>query len=214
MNKKILLIGGGGHAKVVLDSLLSQNQYLEIGIIDKNENIGKRILGIEIIGTDEDLTTLYSKGYNYAFVTVGSIGNPQLRIKLQKLIKEIGFIIPNIIDQTAMVSRDVFLEEGIYIGKGAIINSGTIIKKGAIINTRAIIEHDCVIGEFVHIAPGSVISGEVVIGDNTHIGANSVIKQQVIIGNNTLIGIGSVVVKNLKNNIIAYGNPCREVREL
>jgi len=214
MNKKILLIGGGGHAKVVLDSLLSQNQYLEIGIIDKKENIGKRILGIEIIGTDEDLTMLYSKGYNYAFVTVGSIGTPQLRIKLQKLIKEIGFIIPNIIDQTAMVSRDVFLEEGIYIGKGAIINAGTIIKKGAIINTRAIIEHDCVIGEFVHIAPGSVISGEVVIGDNTHIGANSVIKQQVIIGENTLIGIGSVVVKNLKNNIIAYGNPCREVREL
>nr|WP_300383511.1 acetyltransferase [Clostridium sp.] len=211
MNKKLLLIGGGGHCKSVIDSILAMEYYSEIGIIDKNSNIGNNILGIPIIGCDNDLLKLYESGYNNAFVTVGSIGNPSTRIRLFHDIKKIGFNIPNIIDPTSSISKHITLEEGIYIGKNAVINAGSYIKISSIINTGSIIEHDCFIGEFSHISPGSVLCGGVHIGDNTHIGAKSVIRQQINVGNNTIIGIGSVVLKNIPDNVIAYGNPCKEV---
>lgn len=209
MNKKILLVGGGGHCKSVLDSLLNTNQYSEIGVIDKNELIGKKVLSVTIIGSDEDLTRLYREGYKYAFVTVGSIGDPNIRIKLFNTLENIGFKIPNIIDTSAILSDHVKLDNGIFVGKKAVINTGSYIRKGTIINTSTIIEHDCIIEEFSHIAPGAVLCGEVRVGVNTHIGANSVIRQQVSIGSNAMIGIGSVVLNNIENGMVAYGNPCK-----
>lgn len=212
MNKKILLVGGGGHCQSVLDSLLELDQFSAIGIIDKKENVGRELLGIPIIGCDDDLPQLYSAGYNYAFVSIGSIGNSDIRRRLFNKLNEIGFIVPNIIDPSATVSRHLKMETGIYVGKKAVINAGSMIHKGAIINTGAIIEHDCNVGEFAHIAPGSVLSGGVIIGNNTHIGANCVIKQQLKIGADSIIGMGSVVLKDIEDNVIAYGNPCKVVR--
>jgi sugar O-acyltransferase (sialic acid O-acetyltransferase NeuD family) len=211
MIKRLLLIGGGGHCKSVLDSLLAREYYTEIGIIDHKENRGKAVLGIPIIGSDSDLEDLYSRGYTYAFVTLGSIGNSAPRVKLFAELKRIGFEIPYIVDSTAIISRNVFLEKGVYVGKNAVINADAAIGKGAIINTAAIIEHDCQIGAFVHIAPGSVLCGQVQIGAYTHIGAKSVVKQQVKIGANTMIGMGSLVLRNVPEDIVAFGNPCKEV---
>ncbi|SHL49854.1 sugar O-acyltransferase, sialic acid O-acetyltransferase NeuD family [Anaerocolumna jejuensis DSM 15929] len=211
MNDKILLVGGGGHCKSVLDSLLIREQYSEIGIIDLKENIGKDILSVKIIGSDDDLKRLYYYGYHYAFVSLGSVGNPLKRVELFDLLQRIGFRIPNIIDPSAVISRNVTLENGIYIGKNAVINVGTSIKKGSIINTSSTLEHDCCIDKFVHVAPGAVLCGNVYVGENTHIGARSVVKQMVNIGNDTMIGMGSVVLKNIGNGITAYGNPCKEV---
>jgi sugar O-acyltransferase (sialic acid O-acetyltransferase NeuD family) len=211
MNKKLLLIGGGGHCKSVLDSLLAVKYYTEVGIIDRKENLGKFVFDIPVIGSDSDLGDLYHNGYTYAFVTLGSIGNSTTRVKLFMELKQIGFEIPNIVDSTAIVSRNVFLEKGVYVGKNAIINVDTSIGRGAIINTAATIEHDCQIGEFVHIAPGSVLCGQVQIGAYTHIGAKSVVKQQVKIGANTIIGMGSVVLRNVPEDMVAFGNPCKVV---
>lgn len=211
MNKKILLVGGGGHCKSVLDTLLSTNQYSEIGVVDLKESLNKKVLSASIIGTDEDLPNLYKEGYKHAFVSLGSIGNPRRRINLYHLLEDIGFIIPNIIDPTAIISNDVKLGKGIFIGKKAVINAGAFIHDGAIINTAAIIEHDCIVGEFTHVAPGTVLCGHVQIGRETHIGANSVIKQQVNIGSNTMIGIGSVVLKDIGDSREAFGSPCKEV---
>lgn len=212
MNRNLLLIGGGGHCKSVLDSILTIDHYTKISIIDKKENIGKSLLNIPIIGCDDDLSNLYQEGYNYAFVSLGSVGNPENRVKLFEELETIGFIIPNIIDPTAIVSQHVILTKGIFIGKNVVLNVGTFINNGAIINTAAIIEHDCSIGKFAHIAPGSVLCGEVKIGDCTHIGAKSVVKQQIKIGANTLIGMGSVVLNDVNDKIIAFGNPCQEVK--
>ncbi|MFX4263252.1 acetyltransferase [Pelotomaculum propionicicum] len=213
MNKKLLLLGGGGHCKSVLDSLLPSGQYVEMGIIDKKENVGKSILDVPVIGCDDDLSKLYQQEFNYAFVTVGSIGNPSLRVKLFSEIERIGFKIPNIIDATAVVSQHASLENGVFIGKNAVINAGSTIGKGVIINTSATIEHDCTIEDFVHIASGAVLCGELHIGYNTHIGANSVIKQQLRIGFDSIIGMGSVVLHDIGDNIIAFGNPCKEVKK-
>ncbi len=214
MNKKILLIGGGGHCKSVLDSILELNEYVEIGIVDKKESIGSSVMGIPVVGCDDDLLALYSNVYKYAFVTVGSLGNPSLRVKLFNMLSEIGYEIPVIIDSSATVSKYAKIEQGVFIGKQSIVNAGTVIQKGAIINSGSILEHDCQIGAFAHIAPGTVLAGEVTVGENSHIGSNATIKQQIYIGSNTIIGMGSVVINNIQNSVMAYGNPCREVKKL
>lgn len=212
MSRKLLLIGGGGHCKSVLDSFLLINQNIDIGIIDKNEQIGELILNVSVIGNDDDLLDLYHQGYTQAFITLGSIGNPLNRIRLFDLIEKIGFRIPNIIDPTAIISKDIKLGKGIFIGKNSVINAGSYIGNGVIINTSSIIEHDCSIGDFVHIAPGVVLCGEVEVGNYAHIGAGSVIKQKVKIGANSIIGMGSVVLNDISDNILAFGNPCKEER--
>jgi len=214
--RKILLLGAGGHCKSVLDSIISSYCYDSIGIIDKIlpsiEDENSNIMGIPIIGEDNDLTRLYSEGFTEAFITVGSIGDVSLRKKLYITIKQIGFHIPNIVDSSSIVSSFAVLGEGIYIGKNAVVNADAKIGNCAIINTSAVIEHECRIGDFVHIAPGSILSGNVWIDEGTHIGAGSVIKQGLHIGADTMIGIGSVVLKDIKSKVTAYGNPCKEVK--
>jgi sugar O-acyltransferase (sialic acid O-acetyltransferase NeuD family) len=213
MNKKLLLIGGGGHCKSVIDSLIPLNRYAEIGIIDKKEAIGEEILEVPVIGSDDDLSMFYEQNDYDAFVSVGSVGDPRVRVRLFALVERIGFNIPNIIDASAIVSEHVRMEKGIYIGKHAVVNAGVSIGRGTIVNTASVIEHECKIGQFVHLATGAVLCGGVCIGEQTHIGANSTVKQQIEIGANTIIGMGSVVLSDFADSIIAYGNPCKEIKK-
>ena len=208
--KKILLIGGGGHCHSVLDSILALEAYDEIGIID---NIESPILDIPVVGRDEDVPWLKTLGWTDAFISVGSVGNTKIRRKLYEMVKGIGMNVPAIIDASAVVARGVELADGIYIGKRAVINSGTKIGACAIINTGAIIEHECVIGDFSHISSGTTVCGQVTVGKDSHVGAGTVIRQQICIGERVLIGAGSVVVKNITDNVKAYGNPCKVVRK-
>ena len=211
MGNKLVLIGGGGHCKSVLDSALALEKYEKIVITDFSYPVGSRIMGVEVVGDDSCLERLKADGFTDAFITVGSVGDTAIRRKIYSNIKKIGFNIPNIIDRTAVVSSHANLSNGIFVGKNAVINAEAKIGDNSIINTAAVVEHECVIGQFVHISPKAVLCGNVTVGDNSHIGANSVVRQQIIIGNDVMIGAGSVVVKNMLNNAKAFGNPCREV---
>lgn len=208
MKKKILILGSGGHCQSVLDALKSQGDY-EPYLIDSCSESTK--YGVPVLGDDSCLDSLLKSGYQYAFIAVGSVGDPKLRIKLTKMLQTIGFEIPNIIDKSAIIANTVRLGCGIFVAKGVIINSFSNIRSNSIINTSSVIEHGCEIGEFVHIAPGTTLCGNVSIGENTHIGAGSVVIQDLSIGKNTLIGAGSVVVKNIGDNCVAYGNSCRVI---
>lgn len=208
----IILIGGGGHCKSVIDSIIKFKGYNIVGILDLHNKVGNEIFGVKVIGTDDKLKYYYKNGIRNAFLTMGSVGDTRLRRRLCSIALNIGYSFPNIIDSTAIVSDKIEIGYGNFIGKGTIINSGTKIENNCIINTGAIIEHDCHIKDFCHIAPGVTMSGNVVIGENTHIGTNSTIIQNIVIGNNSIIGAGSVVVKDIKSNIKAYGNPCKEVK--
>lgn len=210
-SKKILLVGGGGHCASVLDCLLEMNCYAQIGIIDPKGPDAEGILGIPVVGADEDLQRLRREGWNHAFVTLGSVGNTALRRKIFRNLQSLGFEIPNIIDPTAIVARDVCLDRGIFVGKRVIINARSRIGEGAILNSAAVIEHDCEIGAFVHISPGTTLCGGVRVGDDSHIGAGSVVRQLIPIGSRVLVGTGSNVVKPLPDGVVAYGNPCKVV---
>lgn len=209
LGKKILLIGGGGHCKSVIDSLLSSEEYDEIGIIDNASETSYQ--GCSVIGKDDDLPELFQNGWKYAFISVGSVGNTNLRRKLYKMVADIGFAVPVILDPSAAVAKEVFLGEGTFVGKNAVINSCSEIGTCAIVNSGAIVEHDCSIGAFAHVSPGAILCGQVRIGEDSHIGAGSVVRQQIHIGSNVLVGAGSVIVKDIRDGVKVYGNPGKVV---
>lgn len=212
MDKKILLVGGGGHCRSVLDTLLTLDIYDQIGIIERDAAEGRDMLGIPIVGTDADLPRLFDSGWTNAAVTLGSIGTPIRRRELFHTLKSLGFALPVIADPSSVIGHEVTAGEGSFIGKRAVINSGTHMGICSIVNTGAILEHDCWTGDFAHIAPGATLCGNVILGDDVHVGAGAVVRQGIRIGNGSLIGAGSVVVKDVAGYTEAFGNPCRMIR--
>lgn len=205
MDRKLVLIGGGGHCKSVLDAALKSNEYAEIVITDPIIQTGTSILGCEVIGKDDRLPVLKSQGFLEAFITVGSIKGARLREKLVEIAHVHGFIFPVIIDPSASVSEYVQIGEGTFVGKNAVINADVHIGKHCIINTGTIIEHECMIGDFVHVAVGAILCGNVRVGAGSFIGAGSTIIQGISIGNESVIGVNSTVLTDVKDKAKAYG---------
>ena len=213
MSIKILLVGGGGHCRSVLDTLLEQNTYNEIAIADDNIEPQTMVMGVPVIGSCDDLHRYFLSGFEQAFIAIGSIGNPQLRIKIFDRLEKIGFEIPNIFDKTSVVSKYALLGKGIFAGKNSVINAGAAVGDCAIINTGVVVEHDCRVGSFAHISSASVLCGHVRIGERTHIGANSVIRQGLAIGPDSIIGMGSVVSASIPDGVTAFGSPARIIEK-
>jgi len=208
VKKKIVLIGGGGHCKVVISILKKSDNFEITGIVDsyKAESF---ISGIKIIGTDDDLKNIYKSGIHNALITVGSIKDNTKRYRLFNMAREIGYKFPVIISPEAIVDKNVKIDEGTVIMPGSIINVDSSIGKNCIINTGAIIEHDCAIEDHCHIAPGVHISGAVNIGRLSFIGISATIIQGIKIGKNVTVGAGSVVIKDIFDNVITVGNPAK-----
>ena len=199
------MLGLGGHAHSVVDSMEHAGKYNIIGFLDTEEMQGKCFRDYRVLDTDDALQNYFDKGIRNAFVTIGFMGHGDVRERLYNQIKDIGYTVPNIIDARAVVSENIELEDGIFIGKNAVVNANAKIGKMSIVNTGAIVEHDCVIGMFSHVAVGSVLCGGVTIGVHTLIGANTTVIQGKKIGNYCIIGAGTVICKDIKDNAIQYG---------
>ncbi|MFQ9650157.1 MAG: acetyltransferase [Enterocloster sp.] len=208
--KKLVILGSGGHCKSVYDVVLSCGGYDEVVIVSEKADVGKKILGCPVVGTDENLDELYKAGYRYAFIAVGSIKTTDLRRKLWNKVKKKGYILINVIDKSAIIASDVKLGEGLFIGKKSVVNAGVKIGDMAIINTGAIIEHDCVVGEFTHVSVGAVLCGGVKIGKDCFIGANSTIIQERFISDNSVIGAGETVRYTSKEFIRSNKVNCKQ----
>lgn len=205
---KVVFIGAGGYCKGVLDSFLHNDiysQYEVIGITDPSVIPKTLINNISVLGNDSILQDLYNDGVKYAHITVGSVKDCTLRKNLIKMVKEIGFDLISIIDDSAILARDIYLGEMIYVGKGAIINADVRIGDYCIINTGSIIEHGCRLDNYVHIAPGSVLTGDIHVGNETHLGLNCSILQGINIGANAVIGAGSTILRDVNDNERAVG---------
>ena len=201
MMKKLVLIGGGGHCKSVLDAALRSGEYSEIVITDPEITVGTEICGCKVVGTDEMLPNLLRQGYGYAFITVGSITNPSLRIKLAGKAKALGFIFPIISDPSAVVSEYAHVGAGTFIGKNVVVNTDTMIGEHCIINTGCIIEHECQVGDFAHISVGSILCGNVKVGKESFIGAGSTVIQGIKIGNQTIVGANSTILTDMEDHM-------------
>jgi sugar O-acyltransferase (sialic acid O-acetyltransferase NeuD family) len=209
--KKIVLVGAGGHCKVIIDLIRSIGEYEIVGITDKN-NVNEKIFSIDIIGDDSKLQEIYDLGVEYAFICVGALENIKFRNKLFDVLKDIGFKLPVLVHRKAVVSEYAKIDEGSCVMAGAIINSGASIGKNCIVNTGSIIEHDCVVKDNSHISPNACLAGGVIIGHNTQIGLSSSVIQNVIIGNNVILGSGAVAIDNIDDDTIATGVPAKVIR--
>lgn len=200
--EKIIILGAGGHAASVIDSLEQEGKYDITGYVVNDEKAGNS--DYPIIGTDSDLERLYQSGIRNIAIGIGYLGKSELREKLYKHIKSIGFCLPVISDPSAMISKRAEIAEGTFIGKGAIINRGAVIKEACIINSGAIVEHDCTVDEFSHISVGSVLCGGVSIGKATFVGANATVIQEKKIGNNCVLGAGTTIHKDVKDGYMVW----------
>lgn len=195
----IILLGLGGHARSVVDSIEQNGLYHIVGFLDTEEMQGKYFRDYKVLDTDDALEEYYNKGIQNAFITIGYMGKNDIRNKLYCRLKQIGYTLPNIIDESAVMALDVGLEDGIFIGKRAIINANARIRRLCIVNTGAIVEHDCEVGAFSHISVGSILCGGVCVGEKTFVGANTVVIQGKSIGSQCIIGAGTTVTKNVND---------------
>lgn len=175
---KIILIGGGGHCRSVIDVVELEKRFEIVGIVDKEEFLGQETLGHKVIACDEDLEELFQT-YKYAIVTVGQIKSNAIRVKLFDKLKKIGYELPTIISPLAYVSKHSNVGEGTIVMHQALINSNVSVGKNCIINTKALVEHDCVIEDNCHISTASVLNGGVVVKEGTFFGSNATSKEGV-----------------------------------
>lgn len=210
--KNVILLGGGGHAKCVLEVVSLAKVLAPYGIVDVADKAGNTLLGVKIVGVDADLPKFRKKGVRFCFISLGSVRTPELRVKLWKKALAAGFEFPNIIHPDAMVSRSANLGRGNYVGPGAIINPGAVIGDHCIINSGAIIEHDCAVGDFAHIASGAVLGGGVKIGARAHVGSGAAIRQLLNVGPDSVIGMGAVVICDVPKGVTVVGNPAKRIK--
>ena len=190
--KDIVLIGGGGHCKAVIDVIEQEGQFNIIGIVDKSEMLGENILGYNIIGDDSELIKL-AKSCKNALITVGQIRSPIPRIKLFDKLLKLGFKLPFIVSPRSYISKHSNIGIGSIIMHDALVSSDAVIGDNCIINTRAIVEHGSIIGNHCHISTNAVINGEVVVGDGSFIGSGAITKEGVEVNNNFFAKAGSII---------------------
>ena len=204
MHKNLILVGGGGHCKSVIDAAENAGWNI-LGILDVTENVGKTVLGYEIIGTNDHISEWINKAY--FLVTVGQIKNAILRVKLHDIIIAAGGKLATIVAPDAHVSKHSRIEYGTVVLHKAVVNAGATIGMGCIINTMANIEHDAVIGNYCHISTGAIVNGNCNVGNETFLGSNSVLAQGVSVAERCVIAAGSFVRKNIATSGIYAGNP-------
>lgn len=205
MKRPLILIGGGGHCKSVIEVAESAGYEIK-GILDMPDEVGKEVLpGHKIIGTDDDIPQ-YVEECDFV-ITVGFIKNPALRIKLYNKVKAAGGRLATIIASTAHVSKYAELGEGTVIMHQAFVNAGAKIGDNCIINTFVNIEHDAEVGNQCHISTGTMVNGECKIGENCFIGSQSVCANCIEIASDIIVGAGSVVRKSIRVKGIYAGNP-------
>lgn len=205
---EIVLLGGGGHAKVLIDLINTSGQFEISGILDTQLEIGTKVLNVPVLGDDDLLPGLYSKGIKNVCIAIGSVKDTTGRRILFEKVKKIGFLVPYLLHpQAIIVSKNVHFSEGVQIMAGVAIQTDSLFKENTIINTGAIIEHNCSIGSHVHICPGAIISGGCTVGDGTFIGAGATIIHEIDIGRCVTVAAGAVVVKDVPDRSMVKGVP-------
>ena len=212
--KKIIIIGAGGHAKVVADIILTRKEKLKenleiIGFLDDNfKNLKyNNIFGIPILGDLENIKNFISKDYSFVI----AIGDNDIRKKISENYSKLNYY--TAIHPKSIISREVKIGAGTVVMANVVINPNSIIGKYCILNTSSVIEHDSRLGSYVHISPNVTLCGGVSIDDNSWIGAGSVVRQQIYIGKDVVVGANSVVVKDIENSCIVVGNPAKKIKE-
>jgi len=211
MNREpIILVGGGGHCKSVIDVIEEEDRFEIYGIVDKTAQVGEHILGHPVIDGSNPKELL--KVCRNFHITVGQIKSSAVRRTLYQEIKDFGGNLPVIKSPHALVSRHASIGEGNVIMHQVIVNAKANIGVANILNTSCLIEHDAIIGDFNHISTKSIVNGNCEVGNDSFIGSNAVLAHGVKISDQVIIAAGSNVYKSIKQSGIYLGFPLRKIR--
>lgn len=202
MKERVIVLGAGGHARVVIEILEEREEFEIAGCVSRER--GGDTLGYPILGGDEMLPALYAQGLRKAFV---AIGENRVRRAVMERAAAAGFDLINAVSRRAVVSPRARLGCGVAVMPGAVVNVMSRIGDGAIINTGATVDHDCDIGRWAHVAPGTNLAGGAVIGEGVFLGIGSRVLPCVTVGAWTTVGAGAVVIADLPGGVTALGVP-------
>lgn len=203
MYKPILILGGGGHASVLMEILAQQKREILGFVCPRNESTRKAFNGVNHYEHDEDILNFDKKSITLVN-GLGSLPGNRSRENIFRKFKQFGYKFETVIANNALVSKETVFEEGVQIFAGAIIQSGVKVEANTIINTGAIIDHDCTIGKNNHIAPGAVLSGHVTTADCVHVGTGASVIQSISICKGAIIGAGATVTQNVEADMVCY----------
>jgi sugar O-acyltransferase (sialic acid O-acetyltransferase NeuD family) len=206
---KCILIGGGGHGRVLIEALGPGQIH---GVIDSQPDL-KEVCGVPVIGGDDQLVGLVSLGYTHFIIGVGSSKSCARRTALFDQAIRAGLQPQSVIHPTAYVAQSASCGAGCQILPRAVVHTSARLAEHVLVNTAAVVEHDCSIGAHVHIATGAVVCGGVQIGAAAHIGAGAEIRQGIRIGSRALIGAGAVVIRDVEAETVVVGVPARELED-
>lgn len=211
MNKKILIFGSSGHAKVISE-ILERLNYEIVGYIDSFASVGFKVLDYKVLGDEYLLDDPVKKfGTNEVVIAVGE-NSSRFKVfkRLQKINKELEF--PSIIAPSANVSKRAIIGRGTIIMNQVVVNSESSIGNFVILNTASVVEHECVIGDYASLAPGVLFGGNVCVGKKSFIGIGARIIQKVKIGGESVIGAGATVVRDIPTKVLAAGIPAKIIK--
>ena len=203
--KELIIIGAGGYAKSVLDSVDYMN-FEMVGFLDDIKPKGFIHQGYPVLG--DSIESIEDRNNYVYFVAIGN--NAKRKTWFDKL-KDYNLSLINVIDKSALVSSHATLGEGCFIGKLAILNHGSSVGDNCVINTRALIEHGCRIDNHVNISTNATLNGDVICEDGSFVGSGTVINGQLTIGKWALVGSGAVVIRDVKEKTTVVGCPAKEI---
>lgn len=204
----ILLFGGGGHCKAVIDVIEAEGKWRIAGIVEAPGSPTREVLGYPVVGYDDGHADLLRLCPN-ALVTVGQIRSPAVRQRIFARLGEAGFTLPSIVSPLARVARSARLEAGSIVMHYALVGPDARVGLNTIVNTRALVEHDAVVGDHCHVATTAVLNGHVAVGHGTLIGSGAVCREGITIGANCLIAMGSRVRKPVADGTLFFGDKSR-----
>lgn len=216
-NKPIrnLILGGGGHAKVVVDTILAAGSGEGFGILDTDSNLwGTDILGVPILGGDEMLRALVRRGASHFIVGLGGVGDNGPRRRLYELGLEHNLTPLALRHPSAVCSPFATIGTGSLLCPAAVVNAHATLGDNVIVNTGAIIEHDCAIGDQVHVATGARLASAVRVEPLAHVGAGATVLQGIHVGEGAIIGAGAVVIRDVEPWTVVVGVPARVLKRV
>lgn len=210
---RVVGLGAGGHAKVLIDLLRLLGDYQVVGLVDPRQDLwGTHVLGVPVLGSDELLPRLREQGVAHAFIGVGTVGDVRVRRRLYELARSGGFQLVPAIHPRAVVAASAQLGEGPTVLATAVINAAACLGANVIVNSGAVVEHDCVLDDHVHVATGAHLAGGVHVGEGSLVGIGAAVRQGLRIGRYAVVGAGAVVVHDVPDAVVVAGVPARVLR--